>query len=71
MEKKKNIFQSLIDYIKDAYKELTRHVVWPSWQEVQRLTVVVAMFSFLFSLFIFVVDWVFRKTLTYYYKIIR
>ncbi len=71
MEKKKNIFQSLADYVKDAYKELTHHVVWPSWKEVQRLTVVVAMFSFLFSLFIFVVDWVFRKTLTYYYKIIR
>ena len=71
MEKKKNIFRSLADYVKDAYKELTQHVVWPTWKEAQRLTVVVAAFSFLFSLFIFAVDWIFRKTLTYYYKIIR
>ncbi len=63
--------QSIKNYVKGAYDELMHHVVWPSWSEVQRLTVVVALFSFLFSLFIFAVDWTFRKILTQYYKIIR
>ncbi len=65
------MLDSLIDYIKGAYKELVNHVVWPDWEEVQKLTVVVTVFTLVFSLFIFVVDYVFRKILGLYYKLIR
>ncbi len=66
-----NWIKAIVDYVKGAYDELVHHVVWPSWSEVQRLTVIVAAFSVVFSLFIFVTDWIFRTILTYYYKLIR
>jgi len=68
---KNSFIQSLKDYLKGAYDELVNHVVWPSWEEVQKLTAVVASFTLLFSLFIFIVDYIFREILNMYYKIIR
>jgi preprotein translocase subunit SecE len=65
------MFESIVAYVKGAYDELVNHVVWPSWQEVQKLTVVVTVFTLVFSLFIFVVDYMFRKVLGLYYKLIR
>ncbi len=66
-----SLITSIVDYVKGAYDELVNHVVWPTWKEAQRLTVVVATFTLLFSLFIFVVDYIFRKILGLYYKLIR
>ncbi len=65
------MWDSLIEYVKGAYDELINHVVWPTWQEVQKLTVVVAVFTLIFSLFIFIVDYIFREILGLYYKLIR
>jgi len=68
---KNSFIASLIEYVKGAYDELIHHVVWPSWEEVQKLTAVVATFTLLFSLFIFIVDYIFREILNLYYKLIR
>ncbi len=65
-----NFVLAIKEYVKGAYDELVHHVVWPSWKEVQQSTVVVALFTLIFSLFIFVVDYLFRKILTAYYKLI-
>jgi preprotein translocase subunit SecE len=65
------LFSGLIDYVKGAYNELVNHVVWPSWQEVQKSTVVVAIFTLTFSIFIFIVDRLFRGFLSQYYKLIK
>ncbi len=65
------MFKSFIEYVKGAYYELVNHVVWPSWDEVYKLTVVVAVFSAIFSIFVGVVDYVFRTTLQSYYKFIK
>ena len=40
----------VVNYISEAFEELRSNVTWPEWAEVQRLTIVVAIFSVLFAL---------------------
>jgi len=40
----------VVNYISEAFEELKSNVTWPEWPEVQRLTIVVAVFSILFAL---------------------
>ena len=65
------MFKSFIEYVKGAYDELVHHVVWPSWDEVYKLTIVVAVFSAVFSVFIAIVDYIFRTLISAYYKLIK
>ena len=51
----------LIKYIRDAFSELKNNVSWPTWVDGQKLTVLVAVFSILFSLAIFGVDQAFNS----------
>ncbi|PHK16350.1 preprotein translocase subunit SecE [Nostoc linckia z16] len=44
------------NYISEAFTELKTNVTWPEWAEVQRLTIIVAVFSLLFALATFGVD---------------
>jgi len=44
------------NYISEAFGELKTNVTWPEWAEVQRLTIVVAVFSVIFALATFAVD---------------
>ncbi|WP_255566945.1 preprotein translocase subunit SecE [Flavobacterium litorale] len=44
------------NYISEAFTELKVNVTWPEWAEVQRLTVIVAIFSILFALLTFGID---------------
>ena len=44
------------NYISEAFTELKLNVTWPEWSEVQRLTIIVAVFSIVFSLATFAVD---------------
>ena len=53
-------------YIKESYEELKNNVTWTTWTEVQRLTVLVAVFSIIFSLAIWGVDTVFSKVIKAY-----
>ncbi len=65
------MFKSFIEYVKGAYYELVNNVVWPSWDEVYKLTIVVAIFSAIFSIFIGIVDYIFRSILQAYYNLIK
>lgn len=58
-------------YISEAFEELRLNVTWPEWSEVQRLTIVVAVFSILFSLAIWGVDEFFAKVLTMFFNWIK
>ncbi len=60
----------VLNYVKDSFEELRNHVTWPTWQETQRLTIVVAVFSILFSLAIWGIDTVFSKVIGYYFNLI-
>jgi len=60
---------NLINYIKDSFEELRNKVSWISWEEAQKSTVVVAIFTILFALAVFAVDKVFQTALTEYFKL--
>ncbi|MFD1063374.1 preprotein translocase subunit SecE [Winogradskyella litorisediminis] len=61
----------LITYVKESFGELKNNVTWTPWSEAQRLTVVVAVFSILFSLAIWGIDTVFSRLIKYYFGIIN
>jgi len=63
--------KGFINYVKGAYDELINHVVWPKWDEVYRMTIVVAIFSAIFAGFTAVVDFGFRWILKKYYLFIK
>jgi preprotein translocase subunit SecE len=53
----------VINYISESFEELKTNVTWPTWAEVQRLTIIVAIFSITFSLLTWGVDEVFAKVI--------
>lgn len=57
-----------VNYIKESFGELKNNVTWPAWAEAQSLTVLVAVFSIIFSLAIWGVDTVFSKVITLYFQ---
>ncbi len=57
-----------VNYIKESFGELKNNVTWPSWAEAQSLTVLVAVFSIIFSLAIWGVDTVFSKVIALYFQ---
>lgn len=61
----------IVNYVSESYNELRNHVTWPSWAEAQKLTVVVAVFSILFSLAIWGVDTVFSSAIEQYFEWIK
>ena len=61
----------VVNYISEAFEELKSNVTWPDWAEVQRLTIVVAVFSVLFALATWGVDEIFAKTLAGFFNWIK
>lgn len=61
----------IVNYISESYNELRNHVTWPSWAEAQKLTVVVAVFSIIFSLAIWGVDTVFSSAIEQYFEWVK
>ena len=58
----------IVNYIKESFGELKNNVTWPTWTEAQSLTVLVAVFSIIFSLAIWGVDTVFSKVIAFYFQ---
>ena len=50
----------IVNYIRESFGELKNNVTWPAWPEAQSLTILVAVFSIIFSLAIWGVDTVFQ-----------
>lgn len=59
------------NYISEAFQELKTNVTWPEWAEVQRLTIIVAVFSVVLALVTFGVDYLFVKALEGFFNIIK
>lgn len=59
------------NYITEAFQELKNNVTWPEWAEVQRLTIIVAIFSIILALLTFGVDHLFVKALEVFFNIIK
>ena len=58
----------VVNYISEAFEELKSNVTWPAWPEVQRLTIVVAVFSVLFALATSGVDELFAQGLAKFFN---
>lgn len=56
------------NYIKESFGELKNNVSWPTRAEAQSLTVLVAVFSIIFSLAIWGIDTVFSKVIATYFQ---
>jgi preprotein translocase subunit SecE len=62
---------SEMSYIKESFEELKNNVSWPTFANAQKLTIVVALFSILFSLAIWGVDTVFTKVIEGYFNLMN
>lgn len=61
----------VVNYISEAFEELRSNVTWPEWSEVQRLTIVVALFSVIFALATWGVDEMFANILEKFFTWIK
>ena len=62
---------SIVNYISESFTELKDNVTWPEWAEVQRLTIVVAVFSVIFALATWGFDELFSKSLAGFFNWIK
>lgn len=60
----------IITYFKESFEELKNNVTWPMFSEGQRLTILVAVFSIIFSLIIWGIDSVFGEVIKYYFNLV-
>ncbi len=65
------IKMKVVNYISEAFYELKTNVTWPVWSEVQRLTIIVAVFSIVFALLTWGVDELFVKALEGFFNILK
>jgi len=61
----------VFNYISEAFEELRTNTTWPEWAEVQRLTIVVAVFSVLFALATWGVDELCAKAIAGFFNLIK
>jgi len=64
----KNQMAGIVNYIKESFDELKNNVSWPTWTEAQSLTILVAVFSIIFSLAIWGVDSVFSRVIKSFFS---
>ena len=60
----------MINYIKDSFLELRNNVAWTERSELQRLVIIVLVFSVLFSLAIWGADTVLSRVIKFYFNLI-
>ena len=58
---------SLVKYIRDSFDELRDHVKWTPLQELQKMTLVVVVFSVIFSLIIWLADTILSEVFKIYF----
>jgi preprotein translocase subunit SecE len=60
----------LINYIKDSFDELRDHVTWTTMMELQKMTVVVFVFSVIFALIIWLADTILSEVFELYFDLL-
>ena len=61
----------VINYFSEAFEELKSNVTWPEWAEVQKLTIIVAIFSIVFALATWGVDELFSRAIEGFFNWIK
>ncbi len=60
----------IVKYVRESFEELKSHVSWPSFNEGLNLTVLVAVFSVIFSLIIWGLDTIFSKLIKEFFNLL-
>ena len=60
----------MINYIKDSFLELRNNVAWTERSELQRLVIIVLVFSVLFSVAIWGADTILSRIIKFYFNLI-
>jgi preprotein translocase subunit SecE len=58
-----------VEYIKESADDLMNKVSWPTWQELQSSSIVVAIASLIIALIVYVMDLSFRNVLEVLYSL--
>ncbi len=53
---RKNMFKAVKDFLNQVYLEMNK-VSWPTYSELRGSTYLIIIFSFIFVVFLFAVDW--------------
>ena len=61
----------IVKYFKDSYNELKNFVSWPSFNEGINLTILVAIFSIIFSLIIWALDSAFSRIIKEFFNLMN
>ena len=61
---------SILNYIKDSFSELRDHVTWTPLIELQKMTLVVLVFSVIFALIIWVADTILSEIFKIYFQFV-
>ena len=67
---KKYNMTGIVKYFKESFEELKSHVSWPGFNEGLNLTVLVAVFSVIFSLIIWGLDTAFSKLIKEFFNLL-
>ena len=67
---KKYNMTGIVKYFKESFEELKSHVSWPGFNEGLNLTVLVAVFSVIFSLIIWGLDSAFSRVIEEFFNLI-
>ena len=61
----------MLKYFSEAFEELKSNVTWPAWADVQKYTIIVALFSVIFALATWGVDFAFTKVLSGFFQLLK
>ena len=62
------MIDSVKNFLKESYDEMTQHVTWSSYTELQNNAILVLVASLIFALLIGLTDYVFNLGLSTFYK---
>ncbi len=60
----------LVNYIRESFEELRDHVKWTPLQELQKMTLVVVVFSVIFALIIWLADTILSEVFKVYFDLL-
>jgi preprotein translocase subunit SecE len=61
----------VLNYFSEAFEELKSNVTWPNWSDVQKYTIIVALFSVIFAMATWGVDELFSKAIAGFFNWIK
>jgi preprotein translocase subunit SecE len=61
----------VLSYFSEAFEELKSNVTWPEWADVQKYTIIVALFSVIFAMATWGVDELFSKAIAGFFNWIK